>query len=191
MRFDYVLMDLGFEDAKELTAKAALTLKLNQLLERRGLNQMEAAAITGMTQPKVSQVRRYKLQNISLERLMQALVSLDQHVEIVVQPVQAFEHMPCIGLQIKPTLQTPICYNQGMFMRTVSIFRNGKNQAVRLPKDMEFEGITELEIIREGDAVILRPARPGWLSLADLPAADTDFLEQRPVVVDDEGRFTL
>lgn len=45
-------------------------------------------------------------------------------------------------------------------MRTVSIFRNGKNQAVRLPKDMEFEGITELEIIREGDAVILRPARP-------------------------------
>jgi hypothetical protein len=44
--------------------------------------------ITGMTQPKVSQVRRYKLQNISLERLMQALVSLDQHVEIVVQPAR-------------------------------------------------------------------------------------------------------
>lgn len=39
-----------------------------------------------MTQPKVSQVRRYKLQNISLECLMQALVSLDQHVEIVVRP---------------------------------------------------------------------------------------------------------
>jgi predicted XRE-type DNA-binding protein len=41
-----------------------------------------------MTQPKVSQVRRYKLQNISLERLMQALVSLDQHVEIIVQPAR-------------------------------------------------------------------------------------------------------
>lgn len=38
-----------------------------------------------MTQPKVSQVRRYKLQNISLERLMQALVSPDQRVEIVVR----------------------------------------------------------------------------------------------------------
>lgn len=76
-------------------------------------------------------------------------------------------------------------------MRTVSIFRNGKNQAVRLPKDMEFDGVTELEITREGDAVILRPARPDWMSFADLPVVDADFLEQRPAVVDDEGRFTL
>ena len=87
---------------------------------------------------------------------MQALVSLDQHVGIVVQPAQAFEHMPCIGLQVKPTLHTPICYNQGMYMRTVSIFRNGKNQAVRLPKDMEFEGITELEIILRLKQIIMK-----------------------------------
>ncbi|KVK89311.1 XRE family transcriptional regulator [Burkholderia cepacia] len=83
-----VLADLGFDDAPELTAKAALALKLNDLIDERGLNQVETAAITGMTQPKVSQVRHYKLQNISLERLMQALVSLDQHVEIVVQPAR-------------------------------------------------------------------------------------------------------
>ena len=63
-------------------------LKLNTLFDQRGLSQTEAAAITGMTQPKVSQVRRYKLQNISLERLMQALVSLDQQVKIVVQPAR-------------------------------------------------------------------------------------------------------
>jgi predicted XRE-type DNA-binding protein len=90
-----VLMDLGFDDADELTAKAALALKLNTLIDRRGLSQTEAAAITGMTQPKVSQVRRYKLQNISLERLMQALVSLDQRVEIVVRPARR-THMPGI-----------------------------------------------------------------------------------------------
>ena len=83
-----VLMDLGFDNAEELSAKAALALKLNELIDQRGLSQTETAAITGMTQPKVSQVRRYKLQNISLERLMQALVSLDQHVEIVVRPAQ-------------------------------------------------------------------------------------------------------
>ena len=83
---DNVLVNLGFEDAEELTAKATLAVKFNELLEKRGLSQTEAAEITGMTQPKVSQVRRYKLQNISLERLMQALVSLDQRVEIVVRP---------------------------------------------------------------------------------------------------------
>ena len=92
---DNVLLDLGFEDAKELSAKAALAFKLNELIEQRGLNQTEAASITGMTQPKVSQVRRYKLQNISLERLMQALVSLDQQVQIVVQPAPR-KHTPGI-----------------------------------------------------------------------------------------------
>ncbi|MBB1596699.1 helix-turn-helix domain-containing protein [Achromobacter sp. UMC46] len=77
-----VLYDLGFEDATDLTAKVQLAIKFNDLIEQRGLNQTEVAALTGMTQPKVSQVRRYKLLNVSLERLMQALVSLDQHVEI-------------------------------------------------------------------------------------------------------------
>lgn len=70
-----------------------LAFKLNKLIDRRGLSQMEVAALIGMTQPKVSQVRRYKLQNISLERLMQALVSFDQHVEIVVSPAR-HAHVP-------------------------------------------------------------------------------------------------
>lgn len=74
---DNVLVDLGFEDAEALSAKAVLAVKLNELIEKRGLSQTQAAGVIGMTQPKVSQVRRYKLQNISLERLMQALVSLD------------------------------------------------------------------------------------------------------------------
>ena len=85
---DNVLTDLGFDDAEELSAKAVLAVKLNELIEKRGLSQTQAAGITGMTQPKVSQVRQYKLQNISLERLMQALVSLDQQVEIVVRPAR-------------------------------------------------------------------------------------------------------
>ncbi len=90
-----VLVDLGFDDAEELSAKTVLAVKLNALIEQRGLSQIEAAAITGMTQPKVSQVRRYKLQNISLERLMQALVSFDQDVEIVVRPARR-AHAPGI-----------------------------------------------------------------------------------------------
>ena len=87
-RTDNVLANLGFEDAEDLSAKAVLAVKLNQLIERRDLSQTEAAVITGMTQSKISQVRRYKLQNISLERLMQAQVSLDQQVEIVVRPAR-------------------------------------------------------------------------------------------------------
>jgi predicted XRE-type DNA-binding protein len=76
---DNVLLDLGFDDAEGLSAKAALALKLNELIEQRGLGQAEAAHIIGMTQPKVSQVRRYRLQNISLEQLMQALARMSYH----------------------------------------------------------------------------------------------------------------
>lgn len=76
-------------------------------------------------------------------------------------------------------------------MRTVSIFKNGKNQAVRLPKDMEYQGVSELEIVKEGDTLMLRPVRPTWLSLVELPKADEDFLTERNDVVVDEGRFEL
>ena len=81
-----VLADLGFADAEELSAKAVLALKLNELIDRQGLSQAEAARILAMPQPKISAVRNYKLQGISLERLMQALTALGQHVEIVVTP---------------------------------------------------------------------------------------------------------
>jgi predicted XRE-type DNA-binding protein len=80
--------DLDLSGIGGASAKTVLAVKLNQLVDRRQLSQTEVAEMTGMTQPKVSQVRRYKLENISLERLMQALVSLDQQVEIVVRPAQ-------------------------------------------------------------------------------------------------------
>ncbi|MCA8100867.1 type II toxin-antitoxin system VapB family antitoxin [Burkholderia contaminans] len=75
-------------------------------------------------------------------------------------------------------------------MRTVSIFKNARNQAIRIPKDMEFEGVTELEIRREGDTLLLRPVRPTWLSFASEPPADADFLAERPAVIE-PGRFDL
>jgi len=76
-----VLYDLGFDDAAELTAKVQLAIRLNDLIDARALNQREVAALTWMTQPKVSQIRRYKLQNISLERVIKALVALDQRIQ--------------------------------------------------------------------------------------------------------------
>lgn len=52
-------------------------------------------------------------------------------------------------------------------MRTVSIFKNGNNRAIRLPRDLDFEGVSELEIVREGDSIILRPVRPTWGSFLE------------------------
>lgn len=74
--------------------------------------------------------------------------------------------------------------------RTVSIFRNNRNQAIRLPKDFEFQGVTELTIEKQGDTILLRPVRPDWLSLAQEPLADADFLRERPDLIE-ERRFSL
>jgi len=68
------------------SAKATLASKLNELLDANGLSQSAAAQLLGMPQPKVSAIRNYKLRGISLERLMQALLALNQQVEIIVKP---------------------------------------------------------------------------------------------------------
>jgi predicted XRE-type DNA-binding protein len=81
-----VLADLEFPDAEELTAKAILAKKINDIVESRSLNQFDTAKLLGMPQPKVSAIRNYKLRGISLERLMLALTALGQHVEITVSP---------------------------------------------------------------------------------------------------------
>ena len=73
------------------------------------------------------------------------------------------------------------------------VFRSGNSQAVRLPKDFRFD-VDEVEVSREGDALILRPKRGVGQRWASLRAAiargvSDDFLaegraqpgeEQRP-----------
>jgi len=80
-----VFADLGFPDAAERQAKLRLAYALNQVLERRNLSQADAAKALGVTQPKVSALRHYKLAGFSVERLMKLLTALDQDVEIVIR----------------------------------------------------------------------------------------------------------
>jgi predicted XRE-type DNA-binding protein len=77
--------DLGFQDAAERQAKLRLAYALNQLLDGRKLAQAEAARVLGVSQPKVSALRNYKLAGFSVERLMNLLTALDQDVEIVIR----------------------------------------------------------------------------------------------------------
>src|SRR5688500_11273825 len=80
-----VFADLGFPDAAERQAKLRLAYALNQVLEARKLSQADAAKVLGITQPKVSALRHYKLAGFSVERLMNLLTAVDQDVEIVIR----------------------------------------------------------------------------------------------------------
>lgn len=81
-----VFADLGFPDAAERQTKTRLALAINELLKRRRLKQREAAELLGIPQPTVSAIKNYRLDNISVERLMEFLTALDQDVEITIRP---------------------------------------------------------------------------------------------------------
>lgn len=72
-------------------------------------------------------------------------------------------------------------------MTTASLFKNGRNQAVRLPKELEFVGISEVEIRKEGNSIIITPVRKNWKSFTNVPQADENFLKERKDVLE-EGR---
>ncbi len=60
--------------------------------------------------------------------------------------------------------------------RHVRLFRNGRNQAVRIPREFELEG-DEAIIRKEGDRLIVEPIRKGRLLalLATLDPLDEPF----------------
>ena len=60
--------------------------------------------------------------------------------------------------------------------RHVRLFRNGRNQAVRIPREFELEG-NEAILRKEGNRLIIEPIRKGQLlaMLATLPPIDEPF----------------
>ena len=64
-------------------------------------------------------------------------------------------------------------------METAKLFKNGKSQAVRLPKEFRFSG-DRVYIKRVGEAVILLPYQTPWKTLLDsLSLFSTDYMENR------------
>jgi antitoxin VapB len=64
-------------------------------------------------------------------------------------------------------------------METAKLFKNGKSQAVRLPKEYRF-GSDRVYIKRVGDAVILLPYQTPWKTLLDsLSLFSDDFMAER------------
>lgn len=74
--------------------------------------------------------------------------------------------------------------------RQVSLFRNGRSQAIRIPRDFELEG-TEAIIRKDGDTLIIEPVRKKSLKelLATLPMLDEDFPERIDMKVEPEDIF--
>ena len=74
--------------------------------------------------------------------------------------------------------------------RSARLFRNGRNQAVRLPRDMEIDA-EEVWIYRVGGRLVMEPKRPCWTDLADAPPVHDGFLSEWPAIgIDPADRDT-
>jgi predicted XRE-type DNA-binding protein len=74
------------QQSVDLQLREALAIRLNALIADQRLSQHEAGLRIGMPQCKVSQVRRLQLKNISVSKLLYALMAFEQDVDIVIRP---------------------------------------------------------------------------------------------------------
>ena len=72
------------QQAASMRARSALMMELEEIIKRRGMTQAEAAALFGVTQPRVSDLMRGKINLFSLDCLidMATVAGLEPHVTI-------------------------------------------------------------------------------------------------------------
>ena len=83
-----VFRDLGFSgaEAEYLKVRAELMVNLQKVITARGLKQAEAAELLGVTQPRVSDLMRGRLDLFSIDTLIDMLARLGVRTRLVLQP---------------------------------------------------------------------------------------------------------
>jgi predicted XRE-type DNA-binding protein len=81
-----VFRDLGFsrEEAENLKIRTDLMIRLSKLIDARRLTQAQAADLFGVTQPRVSDLVRGKIDRFSIDTLVAMLGHAGVRVQIVI-----------------------------------------------------------------------------------------------------------
>src|SRR3954467_419338 len=86
-----VFRDLGFseDEAENLKIRADLMIELAKLIEAQKLTQAAAAKLLGVTQPRVSDLTRGKIDRFSVDSLIGMLFRAGIDVELTFKPGKA------------------------------------------------------------------------------------------------------
>lgn len=81
-----VFSDLGFgkDEAENLKIRADLMIELTNLIQAQGLTQSAAAALLRVTQPRISDLMRGKIDRFSVDSLIEMLGHAGATVSVVV-----------------------------------------------------------------------------------------------------------
>ena len=82
-----VFVDVGFcpREAEHLRLRAKLMAALRQLIEQRKLTQVRAAELLGVTQPRISDLMRGKIDLFSFDTLVSMLAVAGMHVDMTIE----------------------------------------------------------------------------------------------------------
>lgn len=80
-----VFADLALPDSNAHLVKADLVTRIDKIIRKRGLKQIEAAKLLGLSQSDVSRLLRGNFREYSMERLIRLLTVLGRDVNIVVR----------------------------------------------------------------------------------------------------------
>jgi len=86
-----VFRDLGFskEESEHLLVRADLLIQVQKAIASSGLKQAEAAKVLRVTQPRVSDLLRGRIDLFSTDGLIDMLARLGVSVRLVVKPVKS------------------------------------------------------------------------------------------------------
>ena len=73
-----VFRDLGYADAAERKLRVQLAMRVNEIIKDKRLTQAATSALFGIPQPHISELKHYKLNRFSSERLLHFMTQLDR-----------------------------------------------------------------------------------------------------------------
>jgi len=79
-----VYADIGTPKTNDMLIKARLAARIGQDIQSRGLTQSQAAALLGVSQPKLSSMLRGQFRGISESKMLDCLAMLGHRVQIVI-----------------------------------------------------------------------------------------------------------
>lgn len=82
----FTTLGFGAEEAANLRLRAELMIALRELIEHRGLTQAKAASALGVTQPRISDLFRGKIDRFSVDTLVAMLGHAGAEVKVSVRP---------------------------------------------------------------------------------------------------------
>jgi predicted XRE-type DNA-binding protein len=80
-----VFADIGFANNQEMLVKANLALKISEIITQRRLTQIEAAAVLGIPQSKLSKLLRGQFHGVSETKMLECLNKLGRDIQIVIR----------------------------------------------------------------------------------------------------------